>query len=142
MSKKLVIKTIARTLVYQALLVWAGFSVGFMMNPEYWGNRAPLVQRSIKNIFYPVEYNQEVKDFLISIGRSRIYFSLEPGCSNLKILSDKMASDEQYIAKFEYTDPKGKRILVEDYNTKINWKSWEYDFPSPDEEIANSYEDF
>lgn len=131
MSKKLVIKTVARTLIYQILLLWTGFSIGFMLNPEYWGNRAPLVQRSIKNIFYPIEYNQEVKDFLISIGRSRIYFSLPEGATNLKFIKDSMISDEQYFAHYEYKDPQGKIVVVNDHVSKINWKPWEYDFPAP-----------
>lgn len=142
MSKKLVIKTVARTLVYQLLLLWAGFSIGFMLNPEYWGNRAPIVHRSMRNIFWPIEYNDEVEKFLLEVGRSRIFFSLDEGCKNLKILEDKMDSDEWYAAKYEFVDPKGKLIRVDDYRSKINWKPWEFDYPSPNEKIADSMEDF
>lgn len=131
MSKKLIAKTVIRTLAYQFLLLWSGFSIGFMLNPEYWGNRAPLVHRSIRNIFYPSEYNENVENFLLNIGRSRIFFGLPEGASDLRIIDDAMISDEQYMAKYEYV-LKGQKILIEEYNTKINWKSWEYDYPSPD----------
>ena len=145
MTKKIVVKTVARTLVYQLLLIWSGFSVGFIINPEYWGNRAPLVERSIKHIFWPIEYNENVEDFLFSIGRSRIYFELEtyePGFYGLKILEESMASDEYYTAKYKYTNIHGDVVVVDDYRTKINWKPWELDYPLPNEKIADSYDDF
>jgi len=140
-SNKLIIKTIARTLVYQTLLLWTGFSIGFMLNPEYWGNRAPLVQRSIKNIFYPIEYDQNVENFLLDVGRSRIFFGLPEGSSNLRIIDDSMINDETYIANYEYVLD-DKKIIVENYTTKINWKPWEYDYPQPNQKISDSMEDF
>lgn len=140
--KNVITKTVIRTLLYQYLGLFVGISIGFMLNAEYLGNRTPLIERSFKNIFYPVEYNQKVKDFLIDVGRSRIFFSLPYGSTNLNIIDDKMISDEQYFAKFSYNDPNGRYILIDDYYSKINWKPWEYDFPLPDEKIADSYEDF
>jgi len=132
MSKKLVAKTIARTLVYQILLLWTGFSIGFMLNPEYWGNRAPVVERSIRNIFYPIKYDERVKEFCINIGRSRLFFSLPKGAYNFKIIKDDMVGEEQYIATYQYVLD-GETILVEDFTSKINWKPWEFDYPTPDE---------
>lgn len=142
MSKKLVIKTIVRTLVYQLLLLWAGFSVGFMLNPEYWGNRAPIVHQSMRNIFWPIEYNEKVEKFLLEVGRSRIFFSLDEDCKSLRILEDRMDSDEWYAAKYEFIDSNGQLVTVDNYRTKINWKPWEYDYPPPNQKIANSIEDF
>ena len=60
MSKKLVAKTVARTLVYQLLIIWTSFTIGFLMNPEYWGNRAPIIQRSVDHIFDPIVYDDKV----------------------------------------------------------------------------------
>lgn len=140
--KNTIAKTVIRTLIYQYLGLFVGISVGFMLNAEYVGNRAPLIQRSFKNIFYPVEYNQDVENFLVDVGRSRIFFSLPEGCKNLNIIDDRMISDERYFAIFSYDDPNGNHILVNDHTSKINWKPWEYDFPLPDEKIADSYEDF
>ena len=132
MSKKLVIQTVARTLVYQILLLWTGFSIGFMLNPEYWGNRAPVVERSIRNIFYPIKYDERVKEFCINIGRSRLFFSLPKGAYNFKIIKDDMVGEEQYIATYQYVLD-GETILVEDFTSKINWKPWEFDYPTLDE---------
>lgn len=142
MSKKLIALTIFRTIFYQMLLLWAGFSVGFMMNPEYWGNKAPIVQQSMKNIFYPVEYNDEVKEFLVNIGRSRIFLGLPPHATNFKILEDAMISDEQYMADYEYFAD-DERVVVRGYITKINWKPWEYDYPTLEQiEPKGGKEDF
>ena len=142
MSKKLVARTVTRTIIYQILLLWAGFSIGFMINPEYWGNRAPLVQRSIKNIFYPIEYDEKVEAFLLDVGRSRIFFGLPAGSTNLKIIDDHMISDETYFAKYSYNDLNGNIIVVDNYTSKINWKPWEYDFPSPYQKPSKTMEDF
>lgn len=132
MTKEIIAKTVVRTLIYQILALFVGISIGFLINPNYWGNRAPLVEQSIKNIFYPLEYNQDTHNFLIDVGRSRIFFSLPEGSSDLRIIEDAMISDEQYMADYEYV-LNGKTNIVKGYITKINWKSWEYDYPTPDE---------
>jgi hypothetical protein len=132
MSKRIVTKTVLRTLVYQFLILFTGLSIGFITHANYWGNRAPLIEKSVKNIFYPVEYNKEVKEFLTNVGKSRIFFSLPPGSSDLIIIEDRMISDEQYMADYEYV-LNGEKIVVNGYVTKINWKPWEYDYPNPEE---------
>ena len=145
MSKRLITKTVIRTLFYQVLTLWAGFSIGFMLNPEYWGNRAPLVQRSLGHIFWPKQYDKNVEEFCMNIGRSRIFFETStecPGFTDLKVLEDRMESDEWYSAKYEYRDESGKLIKVNNYTTKVNWKPWELDYPQPNEKIADSVEDF
>jgi len=129
MSKKLITKTVARTIFYELLLIFMGVSIGFIAHSTYWGNKAPIVQQSIKNIFWPVEYNDEVKEFLINIGRSRIFLGLPPHATNFKILEDAMISDEQYMADYEYFAD-DERVVVRGYITKINWKPWEYDYPT------------
>jgi len=136
MSKKLIAKTVTRTLVYQLLIIGTSFSIGFLINPEYWGNRAPIVNRSIKHIFWPIEYNSQVEDFCIKIGRSRIFFETSteyPGFTDLKILEDGMSSDEWYFAKYEFKDNQGNLIRINDFNSKVNWKPWELDYPPPNQ---------
>jgi hypothetical protein len=145
MSKKLVAKTVIRTLVYQFLLLWTGFSVGFMLNPEYWGNRAPIVQRSMSHIFWPKEYDKNVEEFCMNIARSRIFFETStdcPGFTDLKIIEDRMESDEWYSAKYEYRNAEGELVKVDNYTTKVNWKPWELDYPQPNQKISDSMEDF
>ena len=145
MSKKLIAKTVARTLVYQLLIIWTSFSIGFLMNPEYWGNRAPVVNRSIKHIFWPIEYNSQVEDFCIKIGRSRIFFETSteyPGFTDLKILEDGMNSDEWYFAKYEFKDNQGNLIRVNDFSSKVNWKPWELDYPPPNQKPVSGSRGF
>lgn len=144
MSKKLVIKTVIRTLIYQTLIIWTSFSVGFLMNPEYWGNRAPIVHQSMRHIFWPIEYNEQVEDFCMKIGRSRVFFETStnyPGFTNLEIVEDKMSSDEWYKAKYQFTTKEGELIMVDDYATKVNWKPWELDYPLPNEKPVSSPND-
>jgi len=141
MSKTLITKTILRTIVYQLLLLFTGLSIGFIVHANYWGNRAPLIKQSLKNIFYPIEYDERVEKFLINIGRSRIFYSLPPGSHDLKFIEDGMNSDEQYVANYEYT-LNNEKITVERYTTKINWKPWEYDYPSPNENSVKTWEDW
>ena len=137
MTKLLITKTVLRTILYQIVLVFIGISVGFIMNAKYWGNRAPLIQRSVEHIFYPIAYDENVKQFLFELGRSRIYFQLEtsdPGFHGLQILEEQMVGEEYYAAKYKYIDINGEDIIVDDYLTHINWKPWELDYPLPDEE--------
>jgi hypothetical protein len=128
MSKKLITKTVIRTIMYQLLILFTGLSIGFISHATYWGKKAPLIHRSFNNIFYPIEYNDEVKKMIMNIGRLRIFFTLPDGATDFKINQDDMRSDEHYIANYEYM-LNGEKIVVENYSSKINWKSWEYDYP-------------
>jgi len=132
MTQKLITKTVIRTLTYQILAIFCGISIGFLMNPNYWGNRAPVIQKSVEHIFYPIKYDERVKEFCINIGRSRLFLSLPKGAYDFEIIEDDMVGEEQYAATYQYVLD-GETILVKDFTSKINWKPWEFDYPTPDE---------
>ena len=64
MSKKIVIKTTVRTLIYLTLCVFAIIAAIFLQNPIYWGLKAPMLEKSAKHIFYPIEYSPKVEAFV------------------------------------------------------------------------------
>lgn len=119
--KKLIAKTVVRTLVYQLLILFIGFSVGFAIYPQYWGEKAPVIQRSIGNIFFHPEF-EEVKNGLINVGRLRVWAYLDFP-ENLSFSNEKMVGEELYTCDYECKI--GKEKVTGSYETFIRWKSWE-----------------
>lgn len=126
MSKKLIAKTVARTLFYQYLGLFIGISLGFIFAPNYWGSKAPVLERSIQNIFYPIEYNDNVQMFLMDIGKSRLWVELDDP-PNLTFYNSKIIAEEWFETDYSYTD-KNSQIIEGHYRTRIKWKPWEYDY--------------
>ena len=129
--KKLVVKTVVRTLVYQLLLVFVGLTIGFYIHSEYWGEKAPLIQRSIKNIFYPLKYSDKLELALMKIGRDRLYLLLDEP-PNLTTHNEKMVNQEWYDTDYSYETPQGGTERGH-FRTRILWKTWEsyYEVPEP-----------
>lgn len=135
----IVVKTIIRTLTYQFLLLFTGLSIGFIAHANYWGNRAPIIERSVKHIFYPMEYNEYVEDFLIDIGRKRLFYeTLSEFDGRLPELfeiikdSEHIEGEEWYVCEYQYVGEDG--LDIHEYRTRIKWKPWELYFPSPEDE--------
>ena len=122
-SKKM--KCILRTLFYQFLLLFIGASVGFICNAEYVGWKFPIVERSINNTFFPIDFNDEgVLQWLYNQGQFKIYcFNDRP--SGFKVIEEAMAAEEWYWCKYSYTDSNGETKVKVDH-VRIRWKPWEY----------------
>ena len=122
-SKKM--KCILRTLFYQFLLLFVGASVGFICNAEYVGWKFPIVEKSINNTFFPIDFNDEgVLEWLYGHGRLKI-FGVMGKYQDIEVIEEAMAAEEWYWVKFSYTDNDGnKRIKVD--HVRIRWKPWEY----------------
>ena len=135
-------RVIARTIFYQLLALFIGISLGFLVRPEYWGNRAPIIQRSVRHIFFPIEYNEDIEGFIISIGRSRLFYEIVTELGNVPKLfeivkgSEWVEGEERYRCEYQYVDEKGN-LDVHKYVTRVNWKPWELYFPSPDNPEEN-----
>ena len=131
MKKNLITKTIIRTLIYQYLGLLVGLSIGFICAPNYWGVRVPVFERSIRNIFYPIEFNNQVEDFLIDVGRGRLWSELDDP-KNLKFYNSEIIGQEWFETDYSYTNSDG--VSIEDhYRTRINWKPWEQYYPLTNE---------
>ena len=138
MSKKIVIKTTVRMLVYQALLLCIVVCLIFLMNPLYWGNRAVLVSESYKHIFDPIEFTPEVEEFIKKIGRSRLFFETvskekrTPPLFEVIPGSENIENEEWYICEYQYVNRDGV-LDVHSYRTRIKWKPWEFYYPTVDQ---------
>ena len=126
--KKIIAKTIVRTLIYQLLILFVGFSIGFAIYPQYWGQKAPVIKRSIGNIFFHPEF-EEVKNGLLNVGRLRVWAYLDFP-ENLSFSNEQMIGEELYVCNYEYK--LGKDKVTGSYETFIRWKSWEANYELPE----------
>ena len=118
-------KCILRTLFYQFLLLFVGASVGFICNAEYVGWKFPIVERSINNTFFPIDFNDEgVLEWLYGHGRLKI-FGVMGKYQDIEVIEEAMAAEEWYWVKFSHTDKNGNK-KIEIQNIRIRWKPWEY----------------
>jgi len=119
-------KTIIRTLFYQYFLLFVGVSIGFIANAEYVGWKSIIVERSFRNIFFPIKYDEKVEQFVINFGRMRLSMLLfgHPGGDLTGILTDERVWGEEYYDAL-YKDPNNDD-KIEFYQTRVRWKPWEY----------------
>lgn len=121
-------KIFLRTIFYQFFLLFVGGTIGFIANAEYIGWKSVIVERSLQNIFAPIEYDEEVEQFVLDIGYLRLCTALNGhpyDGTGITILDEFVWNEEVYIARYEYQPADGKKI-VQDYSTRVRWKSWEY----------------
>ena len=122
-SKKM--KCILRAMFYQFLLLFVGASIGFITNAEWVGWKFPMIERSINNIFFPIDFEDEgVLQWLYGQGQFKIYcFNDYP--KDFKVIEEAMCAEEWYWVKYSYTDENGNtRVNID--NIRIRWKPWEY----------------
>lgn len=127
-------KVIIRTIFYHWLILCAGISIGFVANAEWIGYKSVLIERSIDNIFFPIEFTTEVEKKVQAIGASKIYTEL--GYPNeFEVLGEVVYyNDEFYWCKYKYRDADDKLIFGES-TTRVKWKTWEYNYGSANEVI-------
>ena len=135
-------KCILRTIFYQFLLLFVGVSIGFITNAEWVGWKFPIVEKSINNVFFPIDFEDEgVLEWLYNQGRFKIYcFNNYP--QDFTVIEEAMSAEEWYWVKFSYTDQNGNTRTKID-NVRIRWKPWEYYYedearvPMTDEELRD-----
>lgn len=131
--------TVLRILFYQFFLLFIGLSIGFIINAEYIGYKSLVVSRSVDNIFFPKEYDEELIKSLKSWGSYKLWI-LYDHPQEFTIIEEAILAEEWYWAKFSYKDSKNKIVEVID-STRLRWKSWEYyyDNDTPTQEELNEY---
>jgi hypothetical protein len=118
------IKVIIRSLLYPWIILFIGFSIGFICNSEWFGYKYVLVERSINNIFFPIKYDERVENHIREIGKLRIW--AEVGCpEEFTVIEDVIKAEEFYWAIVKYKDKQGKEIKNV-LSTRVRWKTWEY----------------
>ena len=121
----MILITVCRTLFYQFLLLFVGISIGFIVNAEWVGWKYPVIQTSIRNTFFTVNFEDEgVLQWLYNTGQMKIWaFNNYP--KDFKVIEEAMAAEEWYWCKYSYTDKNGNTKINIDH-TRIRWKPWEY----------------
>lgn len=121
----MITKTVLRTLFYQFFLIFIGLSIGFIMNAEYVGMKSLLVQKSVKNIFDPIEYDQQMERWVKGWGAFKVY-SQKDKPEDFEIIDENVYyNDEWYWCRFKYKDKNGN-IKIEEATARVKWKTWEY----------------
>ena len=127
---------------YQFLILFVGVSIGFITNAEYVGWKFPLLEKSINNIFFPIDFEDEgVLEWLYGQGQFKVYcFNDYP--RDFKVIEQAMSAEEWYWIKYSYTDDDGNTKINID-SIRIRWKPWEYYYedeariPWSDEEMRD-----
>lgn len=121
----MILITVCRTLFYQFLLLFVGISIGFIVNAEWVGWKYPIIQTSIRNTFFPIDFEDEgVLRWLYNRGQFKILaFNAYP--VDFKVIEEAMCAEEWYWCKYSYTDKNGDTKIKIDH-TRIRWKPWEY----------------
>ena len=122
-SKKM--KCILRTLFYQFLVLFVGASIGFIANAEWVGWKFPIVERSINNVFFPVDFEDPgVLQMLYGHGRLKV-FGVMGKYRDIEIIEEAMLAEEWNWVKFSHTDQNGNTV-TEIEHIRVRWKPWEY----------------
>ena len=117
-------KIVIRSIFYHWLILFIGISIGFISNSEWVGEKSVLIERSIRNIFFPIEYNENIEALIKESGKVRLWSSL--GCPEyFEIIDDFVKAEEYYWAVYKTKDKKG-RIIKDIGSVRIKWKTWEY----------------
>ena len=120
-------KIIIRSIFYHWLFLSAGVAIGFICNSEYVGQKAVVIERSINHIFFPVDYNPQIENYVKQMGKQKIWTELgQP--EDFQVLEDVVKAEEYYWAIVKYTDPKTDQKIKTVVSTKIRWRPWEYNY--------------
>lgn len=119
------IKTVCRTLFYQFFALFVGISVGFIINPEWAGIKGLIINKSIHNIFFPIEYDENMERLVKGWGAYAIYIKNNTP-NDFEIIDEHVfANEEFYWCRFKYRDKQNKLMFAEDTH-RVRWKTWEY----------------
>lgn len=137
--KSVLLLTVLRTLFYQFLILFAGLSLGFIINSEYIGYKSHILSKSLNNVFSPVRFDETVLKNLKNWGAFKLWAEHEYA-EDFKIIEDAMMAEEWYWAKFSYKNKQNKTV-IDIQSTRIRWKTWEqyYDLEMPTEEDLKDY---
>ena len=120
------IKIIIRSLLYPWIILFVGFSIGFICNSEYVGEKAIVIERSINNIFFPIKYDEKIEAWVKETGRMRLWANLS--CpEHFEIIDEVVKGEEYYWAIYKMKDKNGKEIK-DIGSIKVKWKTWEYHY--------------
>jgi len=119
-------KVVIRSIFYHWLFLFIGVAIGFICNSEYVGEKSVIIERSINNIFFPIEYNEQIEAYVKEMGKQKIWIELGSP-EDFYVLEDIVRAEEYYWAIVQYTNKSGKKIKTL-ASTKIRWRPWVYNY--------------
>jgi hypothetical protein len=127
-------KIIFRTLFYHWLILSTGISIGFIVNAEWLGYKSVIIERSISNIFFPIEFTEDIEEKIKNQAAEKVFHELgEP--KEFQILGQVVYyNDEFYWCKYAFRD-NDDQLQFGETTTRIRWKTWEYNYGSEKEVI-------
>lgn len=126
----MILVTVCRTLFYQFLLIAVGLSIGFILNAEYIGWKSTLIERSVTNIFNPIQFDEDVCKRVKNWGATRIWAELGRP-NSFEVLEDGLLAEEYYIGKFKYVNVETGKTEIKIIPQRVRWKPWEYYYTDP-----------
>lgn len=117
--------TVCRTIFYQFFLLFVGLSIGFICNSEWIGKKSIIMERSARNIFYPIRYDEQLEKAVKAWGACKVC-SGKGYPKDFDIIDEHVYGNEEwYWCRYAYRDEKGN-LKFEEAVTRVRWKSWEY----------------
>lgn len=125
--KSMLLLTVLRTLFYQFMLLFIGLCIGFIINPEWVGMKSILVNKSVNNIFFPLDYENDpqLKQFIKSWGAYKVYANIKYPAGFEIVDENIYYNDEWYWCRYKYLDENGL-VKFDEATTRVKWKTWEY----------------
>lgn len=120
-------KAVLRTIFYQFFLLLVGLAIGFIGNAEWVGFKSSVIKRSIKNIFFPIEFtpNMEAGMKILLSERMRIK---EGYPEEFEVLSIAVVANDEFCwISYKYRDQNGELVFKEEFE-RMRWKTWEYNY--------------
>ena len=123
----MILITVARTLFYQFFLLFIGISIGFIVNSEWVGYKSCLVEKSIKNIFFPIKFTPKMESGMRILLAERMR-AKEGYPPEFEVLSSVVVANDEFCwIAYKYRDQDGKLVFKDDVE-RMRWKTWEYNF--------------
>ena len=113
----------ARTLFYQVFVFLCLCVFSFTAAPGWWGVKAMVAEMSIRNIFFPVSF-EEACPKLKQYAEWRME-AIHDYPADFKVIEHGFLAEEFYWCKYQYKDKKGNKIVEIDH-FRVRWKPWEY----------------
>ncbi len=113
----------ARTLFYQVFVFMCLCVFSFTAAPGWWGVKAMVAEMSIRNIFFPVSF-EEACPKLKQYAEWRMA-AIHDYPDDFKVIEHAFLAEEFYWCKYQYKDKKGNKIVEIDH-FRVRWKPWEY----------------
>jgi len=130
------IKIILRSVFYPFFVLFVGITIGFIANAEWSGRKYIMIEKSINNIFFPVnKYNKNVEEYVRYMGGLKL-MSNHDYPKDFIILDDAIIDEEFYVAIIKFTDIETGELIEKREGVRVRWRPWEYYYQEEERSIS------